>query len=117
MALASVLSSSWARVLPLVTSILESGWAPVIPLVGLLAYYFVPWLTYSNLRGMPAPFPAQFSNLWLMSVCRRGKRYEIVDQVHKKLGKVVRIAPNHVSIADTDAIQAIYGHGNGFLKS
>lgn len=98
-------------------SILSSSWAPVIPLVALLGYYLVPWLTYSNLRGLPAPFPAQFTNLWLLSVCRRGKRYEIVDEVHARLGKVVRIAPNHVSIADTDAIQTIYGHGNGFLKS
>lgn len=98
-------------------SILSSSWAPLLPLVGLLAYYVVPWLSYGNLRGLPAPFPAQFTNLWLLSTCRRGKRYEIVDQVHAKLGKVVRIAPNHVSIADTDAIQTIYGHGNGFLKS
>ncbi|KAJ4317246.1 hypothetical protein N0V84_007465 [Fusarium piperis] len=52
-----------------------------------------------------------------MSTCRRGKRFEIVDQVHRRLGPVVRIAPNHVSIADADAINVIYGHGNGFLKS
>lgn len=98
-------------------SLLSSQWAPVLPLVGLLAYYLVPWLSYSSIRDIPAPFPAQFSNLWLLSTCRRGKRYEIVDQVHAQLGKVVRIAPNHVSIADTDAIQTIYGHGNGFLKA
>jgi len=29
----------------------------------------------------------------------------------------VRIQPNHVSVADADAIPIIYGHGNGFLKS
>lgn len=52
-----------------------------------------------------------------MSTCRRGKRFEVVDKVHQKLGPVVRIAPNHVSIADADAINVIYGHGNGFLKS
>ncbi|OAF63087.1 hypothetical protein VC83_00592 [Pseudogymnoascus destructans] len=32
-------------------------------------------------------------------------------------GKLVRIAPNHVSIADDSAIQPVYGHGNGFLES
>lgn len=52
-----------------------------------------------------------------MYQCRRGKRYLAVDHAHKKLGKVVRIQPNHVSIADDAAIQTIYGHGNGFLKA
>jgi benzoate 4-monooxygenase len=40
-----------------------------------------------------------------------------VDEAHKKYGKLVRIQPNHVSIADASAIPIVYGHGNGFLKS
>ena len=32
-------------------------------------------------------------------------------------GTFVRLAPNHVSIADPDALQIIYAHGNGVLKS
>jgi benzoate 4-monooxygenase len=95
-----------------------SPWAPAIVLTGLLTLYLYPYfITYGHLRKIPSPFPAQFSDLWLLSVCRRGKRYLVVDQVHKKLGPVVRIQPNHVSIADDEAIPIIYGHGNGFLKS
>ena len=80
-------------------------------------FYLLPYLRNWQIRKFPGPFPAQFTNLWLLSVCRRGKRYWIVDQVHKKLGPVVRIQPNHVSIADDEAIQLIYGHGNGLPKS
>ncbi|KAK5091856.1 hypothetical protein LTR70_001167 [Exophiala xenobiotica] len=80
-------------------------------------YYGLPYLRNPSLAKCPAPFPAQFSNLWLMWQCRHGRRYLAVDQMHKKLGKVVRIQPNHVSIADDSAIQTIYGHGNGFLKA
>ncbi|KAH6975208.1 cytochrome P450 [Ilyonectria sp. MPI-CAGE-AT-0026] len=99
-------------------NVLISPWAPAAVLAAVVAYYLFPYLvTFGALRGIPAPFGAQFSNFWLLSACRRGKRYELVDQVHKKLGPVVRIAPNHVSIADASAINAIYGHGNGFLKS
>jgi benzoate 4-monooxygenase len=29
---------------------------------------------------------------------------------------LVRLQPNHISVADPVAINAIYGHGNGFLK-
>ncbi|KAM7185364.1 Cytochrome P450 [Naviculisporaceae sp. PSN 640] len=97
---------------------LISPWAPVA-LVGavLFSYLFSYFVTYRHLRRIPAKFPAQFSDLWLLSVVRRGNRYERVDELHKKLGPVVRIQPNHVSINDDEAINIIYGHGNGFLKS
>ncbi|KAK3501419.1 putative benzoate 4-monooxygenase cytochrome P450 [Neurospora crassa] len=101
-----------------IISLLMSPWAPVVLLAGVAFYYLVPYfVTYSALRKIPSPFPAQFTDLWLMSVCRRGNRYQRVDELHKKLGPVVRIQPNHVSICDDAAIPTIYGHGNGFLKS
>ncbi|OTA57976.1 benzoate 4-monooxygenase [Hypoxylon sp. EC38] len=97
---------------------LVSPWTLVVGFIALTAYYLYPYLvTYRYLRNIPAPFPAQFTNLWLLYTARRGKRHLIVDEVHKKLGPVVRIQPNHISIADDDAIQVVYGHGNGFLKS
>ncbi|OLN89026.1 Benzoate 4-monooxygenase 3 [Colletotrichum chlorophyti] len=101
-----------------ILELLISPWAPVILTVGLAVYYLYPYLvTYGHLRSIPAPLPAQFTNFWLLAVVRRGDRYLTVDKVHEKLGPVVRIQPNHVSIADDEAIQVIYGHGNGFLKS
>ena len=33
------------------------------------------------------------------------------------IGPFVRLAPNHLSIADPNALVPIYGHGNGALKS
>ena len=95
-----------------------SNWAPVVLVLGFLGYYLHPYfITYRHLRDIPAPFPAAFTNWWLLSVCRRGNRYLVVDEIHKKLGPLVRIQPNHVSVNDDEAINAIYGHGNGFLKS
>lgn len=82
-----------------------------------ISYLHAYFVTHQQLRHFPAPFPAQFSNLWLLSVCRRGARYSIMDRVHRELGKVVRIQPDHISIADDSAIPIIYGHGNGFLKA
>jgi benzoate 4-monooxygenase len=101
-----------------VISLLFSPLTVAAALVAVIAYYTYPFfITYGHLRDIPAPFPAQFTNWWLLYACRRGKRYLIVDEAHKKLGTLVRIQPNHVSIADDEAIQVIYGHGNGFLKS
>ncbi len=33
------------------------------------------------------------------------------------IGKFVRLAPTHLSIADPEAVQVVYGHGTGTLKS
>jgi benzoate 4-monooxygenase len=101
-----------------IVDILFTWWALPIGAAALVATYLYSYfVTYGPLRDIPAPFPAQFSNLWLLYVCRRGERYRVVDEIHKQLGPVVRIQPNHTSIADVDAIATIYGHGNGFLKS
>ncbi|KAJ6789795.1 hypothetical protein PWT90_02345 [Aphanocladium album] len=101
-----------------VVGLIISWWA-IPAAVGLLvaSYLYTYVVTNKELRDVPAPWPAQFSNLWLMSVCRRGIRYKVVDDMHHKLGPLVRIQPNHVSVADETAIATIYGHGNGFLKA
>ena len=91
--------------------------SPWVLLLAPVLYYLLPYFRANAIRKIPAPFPAAFSNLWLMWQCRNGRRYLAVDAAHKKYGKVVRIQPNHVSIADLDAINVIYGHGNGFLKA
>lgn len=84
--------------------------------VSVVRYYLLPWLKNKNIRHIPGPKLAAFSNLWLLYQCRQGKRFIAVDEAHKKYGTLVRIQPNHISVADDQAINAIYGHGNGFLK-
>ncbi|KAJ8507432.1 hypothetical protein ONZ45_g10189 [Pleurotus djamor] len=47
-----------------------------------------------------------------------GRRYLVVDELHKKYGPFVRISPNHVSVAHKDAINVVYGQGSrAFDKS
>jgi benzoate 4-monooxygenase len=82
-----------------------------------IIYYLLPYIRNWSIRDIPAPFPAAFTNLWLLYQCRRGRRYLAVDNAHKKYGPLVRIQPDHVSVADPEAIPIIYGHGNGFLKA
>ncbi|KAL4932887.1 uncharacterized protein BDV17DRAFT_279235 [Aspergillus undulatus] len=87
-------------------------------LLGLLAaYYVIPYLQTYRLSDIPAPGLAAWTNFWLLLQARRGERFLTVDKAHKKYGKLVRIAPRHISIADDAAINAVYGHGNGFLKA
>ena len=79
----------------------------------LLAAYF----THPKLLKYPGPIAAKFTDLWLARQAMRGNRYQVVHDLHQKHGKMVRIAPNHVSIADHKALNAVYGHSTGTLKS
>ncbi|KAJ6586262.1 benzoate para-hydroxylase [Mycena vulgaris] len=54
---------------------------------------------------IPGPFLARWTHLWLAYHAHRGRRYKA------RYGTVVRIAPNHISIASPDAISVIYGQG------
>ena len=85
-----------------------------------LAYYLLPYRhDRGGLRRFPAAaFPAAaLSDLWLLWQARHGRRHLAVHEAHARLGRFVRLQPNHVSIADPAAIPVVYGHGTGFLKS
>jgi hypothetical protein len=69
-----------------------------------------------GLRQIPGPFVASFSNLWkLRAVWNRNMHRENV-RVHEDYGPIVRIGPNHVSVADAQSMRAIYGVQNVFHK-
>jgi benzoate 4-monooxygenase len=94
--------------------------ASVIILVPTLVIlgHLIPWIVDSHgLRSFPGPWLAHFSDLWLGRVAHQGHRSEVVHELHQKYGTFVRIAPNHLSVADPGALQIVYAHGNGSLKS
>src|SRR5712691_2290368 len=108
----------------------------IVPVTVILVHY-IPWLVDPHgLRSFPGPCVARFSDLWLGRVAQQGHRSEVVHQMHEKYGEpdkvnlrtpflplfpppgtFVRIAPNHLSISDPTALQIVYAHGNGSLKS
>ncbi|EMC93381.1 hypothetical protein BAUCODRAFT_238892 [Baudoinia panamericana UAMH 10762] len=96
-----------------------------------LSFLFTPWILLAippllfilpfvrnwKIADIPGPLLAKFTDFWYLYECRRCRRYLTVFNLHQRLGKFVRLQPNHVSIADPDAIPIVYGHGTGFLKS
>ncbi|KDR80199.1 hypothetical protein GALMADRAFT_242488 [Galerina marginata CBS 339.88] len=94
-----------------------SSLALLLPL-GIVLVHLIPYLLDPHgIRQYPGPFLAKFSDLWLGWVSKDGHRSEVVHSMHQKYGPIVRIAPNHVSIAEPDALSVVYAHGNGALKS
>lgn len=106
----------------------------------LVVVHLTAWLFDSKgLHRVPGPPLAKLSSLWYAWVGRTGRINKIIFEQHQKygtlrhiafyvssrkltgvathVGKVVRITPNEVSIADVDAFKAIYGFGSKALKS
>jgi len=89
----------------------------VLPVLVILAH-LIPWIVDPHgLRSFPGPWLAHFSHFWLGRLAAQGHRSEVIHELHEKHGKFVRIAPNYISIADASALQIVYGHGSGSLKS
>lgn len=83
----------------------------------LIAYHVMADAESRRGRKVPRLSPAGFKNLWAMYHARQRQFSEAVDLARQKYGNVIRIQPRHYSIADANAVQAVYGHGNGFLTS
>ncbi|KAJ7248860.1 benzoate para-hydroxylase [Mycena haematopus] len=60
---------------------------------------------------IPGPFLARWTHLWLAYQAYRGRRYKAVHAAHLRYGRLVRISPNHVSVAAPEALSVIYGQG------
>ncbi|KAG8860563.1 hypothetical protein FRB96_003817 [Tulasnella sp. 330] len=93
---------------------------PLLAVAAVIVYHV--WAYAQDLHGyrtlgITGPWLAQLSDLWLARNAASGKRSEAVHKEHLKYGSIVRIAPNHISISDPDALQVVYAHGNGTLKT
>ncbi|KAI0314344.1 cytochrome P450 [Amylostereum chailletii] len=89
-----------------------------LAIVAALLVHAIPWAWDSrNVRAYPGPWLAKFSDVWLGLVAFDGHRSDVVHEMHQKYGTFIRIAPNHISISDPKALEIVYGHGVGTLKS
>ncbi|GIK05242.1 hypothetical protein Aspvir_009346 [Aspergillus viridinutans] len=70
------------------------------------------WLTLRQLNG---PWIARFTNLWQAIHIVKGDLPEVVLELHKRHGPLVRVGPNHVSVADPAEIKNIYRLPKGNL--
>jgi hypothetical protein len=70
-----------------------------------------------DLKGIPGPWLASYTNLWRLLVTW-GRRPEVAHKrLHKKYGDVVRMGPNFVSITDLDAVKKIFSPNSGYIKA
>lgn len=69
-----------------------------------------------GLHNIPGPFLASISDIWLLQHCMRGKS-QTDYLLHRKYNTtLLRLAPNVVSVSDSDAVRIIYGWKPVFKK-
>lgn len=90
---------------------------PVLIAICLLASSLVYNKLRPGLRNIPGPPIAAYTKLWRLYDVYKGHAHTTAISLHKKYGPVVRIGPNHVSIADPSLISTIYGTKENFTKT
>ncbi|KAH9924737.1 cytochrome P450 [Fomitopsis serialis] len=89
----------------------------IVPVALVLVQLAAHFKDASGLRSYPGPFLAKFTDAWMFWVVSHNRWSSTVDSLHRKYGTFVRLSPNHVSISDPRALNAIYGHSAGFMKA
>ncbi|KZT10043.1 cytochrome P450 [Laetiporus sulphureus 93-53] len=90
----------------------------LLALGAILLSYVVPYLVNTNgLRSYPGPIFAKFTSVWLAWIIKRGRWSKTVEELHRTHGPFVRLSPNHISVADPNAFNPVYGHSSGAMKA
>lgn len=72
---------------------------------------------FHPLRGVPGPYGARLSSLWLSIKLHNRPAYQQIELLHEEYGPMVRIGPSNVSISYPEAVNIIYGHHSPCTKS
>ncbi|KAI0809176.1 cytochrome P450 [Irpex lacteus] len=78
-----------------------------------IAYRLSPW---HPLASYPGPLLWRCSSTVLAAVSYTGRRHIVIDELHRKYGKFVRIGPDTLSISSWTAAPIIYGATKHMVK-
>lgn len=96
-------------------------WWPVTYPLYFLVILTVVRLAYNKfqrgLYSIPGPTAASYTKLWRVYDVWRGTAHLTAIDLHRKYGPLVRIAPNHVSVADPDFIPTFYSIKEEYTKT
>ncbi|KAJ0418000.1 cytochrome P450 [Aspergillus carlsbadensis] len=82
-----------------------------------LSWLVIYRLYFHPLAKYPGPLLWRISILPSFYYAWTGDRHLVVDKLHKKYGKALRMEPNLVSICTPNAIKTMYGPGTKFEKA
>ncbi|KAL0944855.1 cytochrome P450 3A17 [Colletotrichum truncatum] len=71
----------------------------------------------SPLSHVPGPWHTRFCRWSIKKSRLTGTRMNHIYELHRKYGKIVRVAPNEISCVDLDSFLQVYKVGGGFEKA
>jgi hypothetical protein len=91
-------------------------------LVAILVVAIVTWhISYRcfrrDLAWVPGPLHVRATDLWRFFKAYQRTQVDTIRALHDRYGKLVRIGPNIVDVADPGMINQIFGTRNNFPKS
>ena len=86
-------------------------------LFALVSLYLLSNRYQRRLDRIPGPLLSSTSSIPRILSVSRSKSHETDIRLHRKYGKIVRVAPNTLSISDPDEINTLYGISTKFFKS
>lgn len=89
---------------------------PIPILVGLIVLNLLYNKFQPGLTSIPGPTLAAYTKWWRFYDVYKGHAHLTAIDLHQKYGPLVRIAPNHVSVADPKMISVIYTNKEEFTK-
>ena len=88
----------------------DAGVFPI--LISLLLAYTACTVTYSlfisPLAGIPGPWYAAVSDVWLLLHAARLERCRTIQTLFERYGPIVRVGPRRVAFCDRDALKRVY---------
>lgn len=81
----------------------------VASLISVLILSYGIALYRSSLRSIPGPLLGKLTALYRFSMFWRGTGISHVLNLQQKYGPIVQTGPEHVLVADPDALRVIYG--------
>lgn len=82
----------------------------VVGMVAALCSLYVLYVREGTpLKGIPGPFMASITKLWIFQQQRGYQRHKVDIGLYRKYGSIVRIAPNEVLVSSPQSLKTIYG--------
>lgn len=94
-------------------TIFRAGLGLIFAVVGVRCFYNI---FFHPLHRIPGPFFAKLTRLWLFWHDFGGNPHTKIRALHQKLGPLVRISPNEVSVDDVAANTIIYSQTDPWVK-
>ena len=70
----------------------------------------------TQLRSIPGPFWASFTDLWRLLAVNKGDFEVTLQALHNRYGDLVRVGPNCISVGDAREVRQIYGINRLYQK-